>query len=170
VLVAVVTTGLAFAISFGLIHISAKSLSLSRWWILPIANVAGLAAIALSRLALSRFAHREDAEDARREAAQATFIRSMQRLEIEGTQAASDKLKRDPDAISLGVMLRVLADMGVWSAHDVSEFRRLMRTRNVIVHDEEPIDLAALETSVKEARRLQQGLSTTGDDDKTVSR
>ena len=140
------------------ILINTKVISNSTNWTPVIGGLAGvLVAVsgrALVRRTASRSERLQSADKTERAAAERRFIKAMVRLETTATTNVSERLGEGPDAISLGMILRVLEEEGIWSQNDVQSFRHLLRVRNSLVHDRDILPTATLQKDAERAESL----------------
>jgi hypothetical protein len=138
----------------------------SATWALPVASIAGSALLTLAteavrlvtRRRLSIAARQEDIHRNRQLEAADQFIRSMLTLERAVGATVGAEVNEPPEAIPLGISLRTLEDLAIWSDDDVERFRKLLRTRNLLVHDHKTVDVQTLQASMQESQRLIGGL------------
>jgi hypothetical protein len=111
------------------------------------------------RRVLHKSIRRERANEAERLSAERRFLDSMARLEKAATENVSDRVGESVDTIPLGIILRELEDLGVWSHDDVVDFQQLLRARTSLVHDRDIISLSTLQSQTARAERLMETFS-----------
>jgi len=89
------------------------------------------------------------------------FLNAFAELETRATAVVASQLGESPEAIPLGITLRGLAERGIWSQEELNRFRELLKMRNSLVHEEEAVNTATLDSGIAEAELLRRELKST---------